>query len=342
MTRIRDRTGDIILGRGLLSGTAIQRDLMQRILADLTRWGAPTQHIYNLSDLAAIIARFRPLMEQNLYETEVAAWIAGANEAVNRLPPAAQRIVGEFNGMTSGGGQPPFDVLDVLFPGDDGERIVRFPIIDQAAERLAGRNVVTRDQFDQLSASARANAFTVAYQGSEQAIAEIQQALTESINEGTSLKDFRRRMETVVLESPLSPSHLENVYRTNVQTALIDGHEELANNPIVSEIFPYQEYLAIHDARARDEHLALESMGLNKTNIYRRDDPMWELFLPPWGYQCRCGVNLLTLEDAAGRGVKEAQLWLRTGEPPARPEWRLNNIPFRPDPSWARRRPVHA
>jgi hypothetical protein len=95
-------------------------------------------------------------------------------------------------------------------------------------------------------------------------------------------------------------------------------------------VFPYQAYEPIHDGRVRDEHAELEKLGLNGTNVYRRDDPMWNYFTPPWGYNCRCGVNLLTVDAAARAGVAEAKLWQSTGRPPEVPEHRLQAIDFRP------------
>jgi hypothetical protein len=43
--------------------------------------------------------------------------------------------------------------------------------------------------------------------------------------------------------------------------------------------------------------------------------------MPPLTDLCRCGVNILTARHAAELGVKEAQDWLRTGQPPHRPQW---------------------
>ena len=53
----------------------------------------------------------------------------------------------------------------------------------------------------------------------------------------------------------------------------------------MAEVFPYQEYLPIGDSRTRPEHLALAELGINETGVYRRDDPFWDLFLPPWDFQ---------------------------------------------------------
>jgi uncharacterized protein with gpF-like domain len=43
-------------------------------------------------------------------------------------------------------------------------------------------------------------------------------------------------------------------------------------------------YYATHDARVRDDHLAMETLGLDGTNIYRADDPIWREYLPPWDF----------------------------------------------------------
>src|SRR5262249_20669082 len=89
----------------------------------------------------------------------------------------------------------------------------------------------------------------------------------------------------------------------------------------VTNGFPYLSISPIHDDRTPATHLALEQFGLNGTNIYRRDDPFWRTFMPPLTDLCRCAVNALTCHSAARKGVKEAQEWLRTGQPPQRPEW---------------------
>ena len=90
----------------------------------------------------------------------------------------------------------------------------------------------------------------------------------------------------------------------------------------------YQAYVPIHDARTRETHLALGKLGLDGTGVFRRDDPFWDRFTPPWDYNCRCGTNLLTIEAAARMGVQEAKEWLRSGRPPAEPEYRDQFIPF--------------
>jgi SPP1 gp7 family putative phage head morphogenesis protein len=185
----------------------------------------------------------------------------------------------------------------------------------------------------ELEGRPRRNAFTVANLDTEDAIATVRDVLAESIAEGPSLQSFRKELEERLEGSRLGPAHLENVYRTNIQRAFHDGRDQLATDPTVQEVFPYREYIPIRDSRTRPDHLALETLGLSNTGVYRAEDPFWEIFRPPWDYQCRCSDNLLTIEAAARKGVIEAQVWQRTDvKPPL--ESRLPFISFRPDPSW--------
>jgi hypothetical protein len=77
----------------------------------------------------------------------------------------------------------------------------------------------------------------------------------------------------------------------------------------------------------------MEQLGLDGTAVYRRDDPVWLKFYPPWGWQCRCIVIPLSVEDAAARGVKEAIRWVQTGRPPASPAW-VKPLPFDIPKGW--------
>jgi hypothetical protein len=81
----------------------------------------------------------------------------------------------------------------------------------------------------------------------------------------------------------------------------------------------------------------LGQLGLNGTGIYRRDDPFWDHFTPPNGFNCRCGVRILTVDAAARAGVQEAKQWLASGQRPATPEHRFSAIPFPPTPGFGSR-----
>ena len=337
MPDIRNDELDAIFGRAVLTVEALSADVRSRI-ARIAADVDSTQIGDTLLQIRVILEEeFSPLLQAGLSDAMIAAAILGAQEIADALPSAAAETLRQLAPPL-----PPGRVLPPrgLLPGD--EPLVRFPVIDRAAESLVRRNILTRAAFDAASLRARAQAFTVAGETVEDAIGTIREAMVEAIREGTTLRQFRQRVEEQLEGSFLGPAHAETVFRTNIQTAYNAAHDELADRPIVSELFPYQAYLPINDGRVRDEHLSLgrripeisgSAFGIEGTNIYRRADPFWDVFTPPWGFNCRCGVNLLTIEAAARAGLNEARQWLETGIAPPLVS-RLPGIPFRPDPDF--------
>lgn len=321
-------TLDLLIGRSLLTAESIAAELRERLAAVLAgRRFAPEPELLELAH--SILADFEPILAENLLAADLAAWIAGYDQLASRLPEWALETVGG-----RWGGPPPPPRLPSLIPGAGDSPDIRFPLIEEAAASLWQRGVLTRDEFDRQHDAAKARSFTIAGDLTQDTIETIRDALAEDVREGTSLHSFRARVIDALDGSPIGPAHLENVYRTNVQAAFRDGRETLAAHPIVSEVFPYQAYHAVHDGRVRLEHLALESLGIDGTNVYRRDDPFWDRFTPPNGYNCRCGVTLVTIDGAARAGVREAQEWLRTGnKPPLEPR----RIPFENEPGFGQR-----
>lgn len=289
------------------------------------------------------LTKFTAFMMDHLTDAYLASWVTGMDYLAKLFPPW---LAEEFR--TGIRGKPPKKPPGPPWPRftfyEEDDRDLRFPLIEEAAKRLADRQIMTRSQWEAAALAAREQAFFVTADISIETIDTIRNAMVYDLDEGTSLKGFTEAVEKALGGSPIGPSHLENVYRTNVQAAFRDGRETLASDPIVSAVFPYQAYDAIHDSRARHDHLALGGLGLDGTNIYRRDDPVWDYFTPPWDYNCRCGVNLLTIEAAARAGVREAKEWLRTGKPPIVPEYRISEVlkQVRPNPNFGSRGLVYA
>lgn len=317
-TRLADR----IVGAGLISAFAMRKNLLATILEEMANLDPFSGISEAMERLRAILAEADPLFGEHLASTELAAWMGGYNWTAGNFPAWLNR---EFSIGLEG---PPPPTATPSWPWGDGEPVVRFPLLEKAAESLSQRGILTRDDFDAASETIRSRAFTVARQQSTEAIEQIRTALTKDIQDGTSLRSFSARIADLAEASPIGTSHLETVYRTNVQAAFRDGRETLLQNRIVDEVFPYQEYIPIRDGRVRPDHLALEKLGLSGTGVYRRDDPFWDYFTPPWDYNCRCGASPLTIDAAARKGVREAQDWLKTGRPPEQPEWRIGKVPF--------------
>jgi hypothetical protein len=308
-----------VLATALRAGDAIAAEVRDQLLA-LAGRAQPLPDF--LHRARGVMDRHEPLLERTLTDALLAAWLGGARRAAEPLPEVTF-AAGELPEL------PPF-------AAGLPEPVVRFPSIEAAAKDLAAREVMTRADFDTLDAQARRAAFTVARVTDEDALEKVRVALADAAAAGGTPESFRGRVAEALGETALDPGHLETVFRTNLATAHAAGFDEVLNHPLVADEFPYVEYHAVHDGRARAEHLAMERLGIQGTNIYRRDDPIWDRFTPPWSFNCRCDRIALTLEDAARKGVREAKAWLESGVPPAEPAW-VSPPPFDPPAGWATR-----
>lgn len=318
---------DQIIEQGSGAGV-IAADEIRRRIRSLVKKKLPEAEL--IDEARSILAEYEPILAAAFSDSLLAGWLAGAARATRDLPPMSAP------GLEGPSLAPPGPPLTAPLGADDLEPFIRLPLIESAAGDLGNRRIVTREQFDQLSAEARATAFTAARVASEEALARLAQALSENVGQGGTLRDFAAAVDEALGEGALSPGHIENVYRTNVAQAYSTGLLETLAHPLVADEFRYLLYSAVHDSRVRHDHLALEKLGLDGTAVYRRDDPIWEQFTPPWDYQCRCTIIPLSVEDAAAYGVREARDWLSTGMPPASPEW-VTPPPFSPPAGWSLR-----
>lgn len=81
---------------------------------------------------------------------------------------------------------------------------------------------------------------------------------------------------------PQADWQLENLYRTQVQTAYSAGQWNANQDPIIREILWGYEYTTVGDDRVRPSHAAMDGTRAAK------DDPLWQTWFPPCGYNCRC------------------------------------------------------
>lgn len=84
--------------------------------------------------------------------------------------------------------------------------------------------------------------------------------------------------------SPKKPYQLETIFRTQLQMAFQAGRYQAEQHPDIQEILWGYKYVTTGDDRVRDEHAALDGVTLPK------DDPFWQRFYPPNGWNCRCQV----------------------------------------------------
>lgn len=160
-----------------------------------------------------------------------------------------------------------------------------------------------------LKDSARAKATRIANLSSLEMTKDIYQSLVAAQEKGLSFGQWKKEIfehfkrkgwiagydKEYLLADPSTgeffgtPRRLENIFRTNMQSAYsAQRYQQMRDNV---DNRPYWQYSAILDDRTRPSHSAMNKL------VYRYDDPFWNTFYPPNGFNCRCSVIALSERD---------------------------------------------
>lgn len=169
----------------------------------------------------------------------------------------------------------------------------------EAIDYFSKKEVISSAEFYQLAAEARVKAFTVSKVNSMQMLTDIQGQLLKTLEEGKTLKEFKKAFDDILFKGgmdPLHPYHIETVFRTNIQTAYQAGRYQ--GQIERAKIRPYWIYNAVDDSRTSE--LCYELNG----KCYHYDHPFWDKFYPPNHFNCRSSVDDLSEEDLEEENIK--------------------------------------
>lgn len=197
---------------------------------------------------------------------------------------------------------------------------------DSIEAALRRRVVLPSEFYGQLAGQARNAAFSVSRLAGIEQIQTVLESLVDDLKAGGDFEAWRRRVLSTPGLGQLTPAHLENIYRTNLQVWHSAGRaRSILDN---RSTHPFLQYSAILDTRTRPSHARLHG------TILPVDHEFWSRNFPPLGFQCRCQVIALTRRQAERR-IREAEAaGRRIDAPPgegADPGWdydRLNGTPL--------------
>lgn len=72
----------------------------------------------------------------------------------------------------------------------------------------------------------------------------------------------------------------------------------MIQDPNVLPQIAYLQYVTMDDPRVRSNHLQMHGV------IRPVNDPVWRIWWPPNGYNCRCKIAIITRTDADRRGIQ--------------------------------------
>lgn len=168
----------------------------------------------------------------------------------------------------------------------------------EAVAYLKSKVPVTKDTFKRLDERSKARAFYVAGLARADMVGAVQESLVKALESGQPLESWKRDIIDQFEKNgwaPLNPRHLETIARTNLQAAYQAGrYAQMWRN---KRYFPFWMYDAVNDLRTRPVHKALDGKVLSA------EDPFWDEWYPPNGFNCRCGVIALTEGQVKRRGL---------------------------------------
>lgn len=174
------------------------------------------------------------------------------------------------------------------------ETFVNLPF-DDAIREFLRRTPATPEEFAAMSDLERFRSFTVSRIASERVRDNMQEMLAKAFQpDGIGLREFIRTFEDDAAKIGISPNshgYLENVFRTNTSVSYNAGRYTAQKDPDVIAATGFWQYLTVDDDRVRDEHAELHG------KTWSIGDPEAERAYPPNGFQCRCSMVVVDVED---------------------------------------------
>lgn len=187
--------------------------------------------------------------------------------------------------------------------------------LEEAVDFLTKKIATFSWSWDELTAAAHQQAFTVAKVLQADVLESIRGALEAAQAKGTPFEAFKKELEPTLrakgwwgeqeLEHPISgkpvkvqlgsPWRLETIYRTNLQSAFQAGRFK-QQQALVSRR-PFFQYQAVTDTRTTGVCRALHG------KVFAASDPIWARAYPPNHFNCRARVVSLSERELKREGL---------------------------------------
>jgi hypothetical protein len=158
------------------------------------------------------------------------------------------------------------------------------------------------ERWDDLLGAEHDHAFMVAGATSAELLADLRGAVDQAIASGITRTDFARQFDQIVAQRGWSYRggrdwRANLIYAQNLRTAYQAGRYAQMRDPDVLKTRPFWQYIHGGSRLPRLSHLA------HDRKVYRADDPWWDVWYPPNGYNCSCRVLSLSQRDLDRLGL---------------------------------------
>lgn len=173
--------------------------------------------------------------------------------------------------------------------------------MEEAVKAFEDRLNLPKEFYNKLLDSVRNRAFTVAHIAEQSVLERIRSNIQTAIETGMTFDKWKELVKDEEFFTQLGWGgerawHAELVFRQNIQTAYQQGRYEQMKR--VENARPYWRYISARTARTRASHAAMHG------KIFRCDDPIWNTWYPPNGFNCLCTIQSLSERDMDRRDYK--------------------------------------
>ena len=157
------------------------------------------------------------------------------------------------------------------------------------------RAKLTDEEAKALGEDAKHRAFYVTGLAQHTMVQLVSDGLEEALKNGETLPDFKERIMAAIQTQGWHDHRVENIFRTNLQTAYAAGRYKKMQAVKASR--PYWQYMAVMDKRVRPSHAILHG------KVYPADHEFWASNYPPNGFRCRCCARTLSERQIKKMGL---------------------------------------
>lgn len=125
-------------------------------------------------------------------------------------------------------------------------------------------------------------------------LTRVQKALADFAARGDSAASAGKKLASM---GDFMRSYAETIYRTNLATAFTAGRMRQMKDPDVRDVTPAFEFKTVNDVDVRKNHH--NTQGL----LAAVDDPAWDRYAPPLGYNCRCDLRAVDRWELKRKGI---------------------------------------
>ena len=166
---------------------------------------------------------------------------------------------------------------------------------DAAIEFWKWRAKLTDEEAAALGEEAKHRAFYVTGLAKHDLVQLVSDGIEEALKNGETLPQFKERIMAAIQTQGWHDYRIENIFRTNLQTAYAAGRYKKMQAVKASR--PYWQYMAVMDRRVRPAHAMLHG------KVYPADHEFWAANYPPNGFRCRCCVRTLSARQVEKQGL---------------------------------------